>query len=419
MISMKRLLRKNSQAHQNSKVKKRPLTVDLLENRELLAVDITTFPVPVPNAGQVATIQNLSSASDGQIWFVEILYDGNGKQENEICRISSDGKTTVVVPPSELGSINPNQFIIGSDGNEWFVGSKEISPGVNEAIIGRITEEGEITTFDLGSNLDSLYVTPAPDGGFWIAGEVTSVPRSVNQVMLIHVDQSGSKTTTSLIATLDYITMAGVATDRAGNVWVGASLYSNDLNQSASVLFCYAPNGVVSQYSVLPKRVVLNKDHHPIYQKNSVDVNSLTKGPDGNIWIAAGDYSKHVPRSIWKVTPGRHFSRTTAFPIGVNGFPGSIIAGNKHHLFFTVNDTNWDVPYPLFKIGVIDTSGHIRFLKLPHAKDYFDDTNAVDPAELAMGADGNLWFNNWLSSIDSTSPTGMLRVNLPHGLKKS
>jgi len=142
-------------------------------------------------------------------------------------------------------------------------------------------------------------------------------------------------------------------------------------------------------------------------------VNSLTQGADGNVWFTTGAYSKNVPRSVWKVTPNQKFSRVTAFPIGVNGYPSGIISGKGHRLYFVVNDTNWDIPNPLFKIGVINTSMQIKFIRLQKQSYTLDDSKSFDPSVLAIGSDGNLWSNNWLSQIDSNSTTDIARIKLP------
>ena len=394
--------------------------VDQLESRANPAVDMTLFPIAVPESYHFENIQTLSAARDGQIWFVENLFDANNKDASEICRFSMDGQTTVVVPISVMESIRIGEMTAGSDGNQWFVGSHATGGVAWEPIVGRITEDGQVTTFPLGGQMDASHIKPAADGGFWVLGSVNNGPTSVSQGLLMHVGLTGAVTTVPLLSTPFGLTMEGLATDRAGNVWVGGYLRQNvEPYQTASVLFRHVPNGDVSQYSVLPRRVVPIKDLHAIFQANSVEINSLATGPDGNVWFTAADYSTHVPRSVWKATPRGHFARSGVFPIGVNGLPSGMIAGHGHALYFMVGDTNWDVPSPLFKIGVVNTQGHVRLLRVPHTDDYWNDGTSADPGEMVVGADGNIWFSNWLAMMDSVSTTAMARVRLPQGHKKA
>lgn len=413
MFTISSLFRKKSVIAKLHRANKYLPDMEALEQKEIMAVDIARFHIPVPPSGEFSSIQNLNLASDGQIWFVKNMYFDNNIMKNEICRISTTGKTTVVVPVSSLDSINIYDLIAGRDGNEWFIGSNIINPVSSESIVGKITQDGQITIFDLGSDIYANHITTGLDGSLWITAVSNNDSSTPNQGILIHVNQDGVISRIPLITTSDNLTLEGVASDRAGNIWVGSYLFANDNYKRVSILFCYSTKGVITQYSILPKRVVLNRDNKPVFRDNSVEVNSLTQGADGNVWFTTGAYSKNLPRSVWKVTPNHKFSRVTAFPIGVNGYPSGIISGKGHRLYFVVNDTNWDIPHPLFKIGVINTSMQIKFIRLQKTNTVSDDNKSFDPSVLAIGSDGNLWCNNWLSMIDSSSRTDIARIKLP------
>jgi virginiamycin B lyase len=114
---------------------------------------------------------------DDNIWFC----DSTG---NNIWRYELATETLTAFPVPVPGSF-PQDIAVGGDGNLWFT-------GVAGGQIGRITPEGDITTF--GQGLDSARsITGGPDGNVWFTfsfmpmigritptGEVTLFPTPNN-----------------------------------------------------------------------------------------------------------------------------------------------------------------------------------------------------------------------------------------------
>ncbi|HKU68865.1 MAG TPA: hypothetical protein VJP85_13915 [Candidatus Baltobacteraceae bacterium] len=113
---------------------------------------------------------------------------------------------------------------------------------------------------------------------------------------------------------------------------------------------------------------------------------NITKGPDGNMWVAATGYSE-----IIKVAPD---GSMTYYPVSN---PGSqllgIVTGSDGNLWFAEQGNN--------AIGKITTSGTITEYTLPGA--------FAVPVCVALGPDGNVWFsdlgNNVLGRI---APSGQV-----------
>jgi streptogramin lyase len=127
----------------------------------------------------------------------------------------------------------------------------------------------------------------------------------------------------------------------------------------------------------------------------ALQIGGMTTGPDGNVWITEYAYNTNVPRSIVRITPAGKLTRFTAFARGANGLPNQITAGPGKQLFFSVDDTNFDIPGPQFKIGRITTSGRVSFIRLPHGENKQGEAIGADASTLLItGPDGNLWFVN-------------------------
>lgn len=157
--------------------------------------------IAAPVAGNV--MGGILVGPDGNVWFAE---------QSGIGEISSAHVvTSYPLPPTDSG-VQPNSLITGSDGDIWFSESRYSGP---HAAIGRVTMDGQISTFGLGvtstySDIGALSL--GSDGNLW--GEV----------------QAGTPTV-SVVNDIVRVTPQGVATDFP----VG----------SANVDFTTAPDGTL------------------------------------------------------------------------------------------------------------------------------------------------------------------------------
>jgi streptogramin lyase len=100
------------------------------------------------------------------------------------------------------------------------------------------------------------------------------------------------------------------------------------------------------------------------------DAESITAGPDGNLWFA-----DHVASAIGRVTTGGVFTKfAITGPPGT--YPWQLASGPDGAMWFT--DFNGH------RIGRLTTSGQVSFFPIPGESGY--------PDGIAPGPDGNVWF---------------------------
>ena len=97
-------------------------TLEALEERHLLAVTITEFPLPQPNSFP----GSLTAGPDGNVWFVL-------SGPKQIGRITPTGVITTFPVPG-----NPRGITLGPDGNLWFAEQ-------DRPVIARIAPTGAVT----------------------------------------------------------------------------------------------------------------------------------------------------------------------------------------------------------------------------------------------------------------------------------
>lgn len=135
---------------------------------------------------------------------------------------------------------------------------------------------------------------------------------------------------------------------------------------------------------------------------------SLTVGPDGNIWFTHFTFCCGQPDGydIGRMAPGGGSLATFSLPVPTNGCqcdtPRDIMTGPDGNLWFTEPQSG--------KIGNISPDGStINEFQIPPTTSPSGPVQA-DPGGLALGPDGNLWFTDISGeSIDKINPsTGAL-----------
>ena len=107
----------------------------------------------------------------------------------------------------------------------------------------------------------------------------------------------------------------------------------------------------------------------------------IESGPDGNIWFAEEDANK-----IGKLVPATGV--ITEYVV-VGSSPRDIVTGPDGALWFT--EFKYLVNPNIRKIGRITTAGAISEMSI----DPKNVPTAMQPASIALGADGNLWFSEY------------------------
>jgi len=112
----------------------------------------TEYPIPTPKSEP----GGIALGSDGAVWFTET-------RGNKIGRLDGDGFMTEFPLPRE--NSRPNRIKAGPDGALWFT-------MFDTAKIGRITVSGQIN--EIAQPVPEPFaITPGPDGALWIMGYQT------------------------------------------------------------------------------------------------------------------------------------------------------------------------------------------------------------------------------------------------------
>jgi virginiamycin B lyase len=235
-------------------------------------------------------------------------------------------------------------LVAGGGGSLWFAGYR----ANGENMLGQIDAAGAVAEFPLGpSNRFGGGITTAPDGSFWFtetgAGEVgrAAPDGTIQEFPLTSADAEPG----AIVAGPgDTVWFVEEGSDRIGRVGPGGI---DEFRLSAGA----QPTGIAA-------------------------------GPDGALWIA----EKGLAR-IARMTPNGAVAATFALP-SRDRRPHAIVLGPDGALWFS------DESGP--RIGRITTAGAIEEFRVPGEN---------GTRELALGADGNLWFTTGYA-IGSIAPSG-------------
>lgn len=113
-------------------------------------------------------LDGIASGSDGNLWFTETASDQHANQISKIGRITPTGNVTEFALRSlpETDSLGP--IIAGPDGNIWF-GIDSYNPSNYNTIgkMGRISPQGVVKIFPLGTFNEPKDLTIGPDNNIW------------------------------------------------------------------------------------------------------------------------------------------------------------------------------------------------------------------------------------------------------------
>lgn len=116
---------------------------------------------------------------------------------------------------------------------------------------------------------------------------------------------------------------------------------------------------------------------------------NITRGPDGNMWIATTGYSELI-----KVAPDGTLTQYP-LPSGSADQLAGIVTGSDGNLWFAESNNN--------AIGKMTTAGVVTEYTLPSSG------GVAIPACVAAGKDGNVWFfDAWNAKIGNITPSGTI-----------
>jgi virginiamycin B lyase len=239
-----------------------------------------------------------------------------------------------------------------------------------------VAEPTTITEIPTG-NQYPLSITSGPDGNLWITESSTHTigritPTGSVTHFLVDVPPGMFSVLNSITAGSD------------GNLWF--------TDQFIDRIGRITPNGVVTFFAIPPHKVSAGVEHP------GLQVGHITSGPDGNLW-----FTESVGNQIVRLTTSGVF---TEFPLPIDplanpadspdlAFPVGITAGPDGNLWFT--ETRFGAPHVGNKIGRITTAGVITEFPIP--------TPDSVPGGITAGPDGNVWFTEQGADIfDSDLP---------------
>jgi virginiamycin B lyase len=95
---------------------------------------------------------DIAVGPDGALWFAEL--------GDQVGRITTDGDvTTFPVPLSDV----PAQLVAGPDGNIWYTGIFDV--------LGRLSTSGHLTTFTAPTLRGTRGIAVGPDGAIWFTNQ--------------------------------------------------------------------------------------------------------------------------------------------------------------------------------------------------------------------------------------------------------
>lgn len=269
------------------------------------------------------------SAGPDQMWFTA----GRGqpglraieqKVEPVIGRISFGGEIREFSPPNLSLVPTANSITAGNDGAMWFLG---------QGSVGRITQDGQITSFPVDTGLAGGGIASGSDGSLWFTKS-----DAVGHGAIVRMTLSGQATEFPLSEPGS--APGSIVPGPDGNLWFAEA--------GTERIGRITPAGTITEF--------------PIGSRPS----DLVAGHDGNIWYATDGAIGRISAA------GKVFS-----PIAVEGGFGPLAAGPDLRLWFG------DARFPL-ALGRVTRDGRRSLTELPSGARWVVD--------LATGTLGSLWY---------------------------
>ena len=325
-------------------------------------------PVPVitqfPTTGGTAP-ESITAGPDGNIWYTEyenviggasqvgrLTFLGQGEgPEGSISNFSNNISTAGPPPHGDLFGITA-----GPDGNLWYTGLFGVVGRVTTAGVGSFQTKGII-----GNALQGI--TTGPDGNLWFAGA-----GGIGRITPHGAVTEFSKGITPEIAPYGPF---GITVGPDHDLW----FTENDDGKIGRI----TPQGVVSEFQIAP-----SSGPSP-FGLQGFGLQGIATGPDGNLWVT--DVGND---SIYRIIPSEcsaqsHDCNETT-DIGLANTPGlsnsfapqSITAGPNGELWIANGEG---------ELAEITTSGHVTVVQGTGGD------GAIDAAPvIAQGPDGTLWY---------------------------
>jgi streptogramin lyase len=296
-------------------------------------------------------------------------------ETDKIGRITSDG-AMMEYPLRGQGDAG-HSIVLGSDHNLWVtMGVTRAGFATNTpAAIGRITLAGALTTIPLPPS-------SCPDGNDYYDETPDQIAQSADGSLWFIVERRADISTCDTIGriTLDgHVTVYALPYQDAEFSSLtrgtdGNIWVAGDENQTFNV-WRFAPDGTYRSFQVPPRISHFGFD----------TINAITAGPDGNLWFTNDGGAFSQTNAVVRMTLGGQF---TPYALGQNE-PHDIVVGPDHNVWLTevISDT----------IVRVSPAGAMTTYSLAHG---------TGPQDLIVGPDGFLWFTEEGSGADGSYSLG-------------
>ncbi|HEY3055429.1 MAG TPA: SMP-30/gluconolactonase/LRE family protein [Thermoanaerobaculia bacterium] len=178
---------------------------------------------PIANAPKF--IDSTTAGPDGNVWFLD-------STDGAVGRLTPNGDIKLF--PLPTANTGPNEIIAGLDGNLWFT--------ERAGFIGRITTSGAVKEFPVGNQLDfPTSIVSGPDGALWFFDHQFPRGGAAANWKIGRMTTDGKLTTYDLGSADAFVTM-GIGPD--GNLW----LYNSTKN--TIVKFSTSSGKIAATYSI-------------------------------------------------------------------------------------------------------------------------------------------------------------------------
>jgi streptogramin lyase len=314
--------------------------LERLESRELLAVGVTEYPIPlsgtVPNLPWI-----LTTGGDGKFYYVEQF-------SSKVGVFDPTTHTSVEIPTS-IPQVNPLAITTDLVGNVWFLEAGNPTNGTKVVEINTTTQA--ITEYAISaSEFAFTNLAIDPNGNIWLTENGLSKVAEFTPSTLAFAEYT--------IPPVDGVNFIGYGITRgpAGQLWftTEGSHYLGEIDSTTHVI--------------------------TVYPSVIANLSAITEGPDGNLWYT-GSAAFGDQHNLGMINPTTHV--VTTFLAGQAGdITGSIASGLGNNLAFSLPSA---YPQVAPQIGVIDATTHaIRIGPIPGP--------SPSPGAMSTALDGNIWF---------------------------